>query len=121
MKSSKRMESFCKIRDVYRAITEFEARFEKRYGLGLNEGSLLCALSDCPKLSSGDIARQLNLSQSNASKVIRSAEKKGLIQRSLGDDDKRQMYFSLSPEGADCLARLQCCDIQVPELLQKLL
>ena len=48
MKSSKRMESFCKIRDVYRAITEFEARFEKRYGLGLNEGSLLCALSDCP-------------------------------------------------------------------------
>ena len=103
------MESFCKIRDVYRAITEFEARFEKRYGLGLNEGSLLCALSDCPKLSSGDIAR------------IRSAEKKGLIQRSLGDDDKRQMYFSLSPEGADCLARLQCCDIQVPELLQKLL
>ena len=121
MKSSKRMESFCKIRDVYRAITEFEARFEKRYGLGLNEGSLLCALHEVGRLSSGDIAKQLNLTQSNASKVIRAAENKGLIQRSLGDDDKRQMYFSLSPEGADCLARLQCCDIQVPELLQKLL
>ena len=78
-------------------------------------------MSDTPKLSSGDIARQLNLSQSNASKVIRAAEKKGLIQRSLGEDDKRQMYFSLSAEGRDCLGRLQCCDIQVPELLQKLL
>ena len=121
MKSSKRMESFCKIRDIYRAITEFEARFEKEYGLGLNEGSLLCALSDCPKLSSGDIARQLNLSQSNASKVIRAAEKKGLIQRSLGEDDKRQMYFSLSAEGRDCLGRLQCCDIEIPEVLKRLM
>ncbi|HIZ27249.1 winged helix DNA-binding protein [Barnesiella sp. An55] len=115
------MESFCRIRDVYRAITEFEARFEKRYGLGLNEGSLLCALRETERLSSGDIAKQLNLTQSNASKVIRAAEKKGLIQRTLGDDDKRQMYFSLSPEGMRCLEQLRCCDIQVPELLQKLL
>ena len=79
------MESFCKIRDVYRAITEFEAQFEKRYGLGLNEGSLLCALHEVGRLSSGDIAKQLNLTQSNASKVIRAAENKGLIQRSLGE------------------------------------
>lgn len=115
------MESFCKIRDIYRAITEFEARFEKRYGLGLNEGSLLCALRDVPRHSSGEIARQLGITQSNASKVIRSAEKKGLIQRSLGNDDKRQMYFSLSAEGRDCLGRLQCCDIEIPEVLKRIM
>ncbi|AHF12846.1 DNA-binding protein [Barnesiella viscericola DSM 18177] len=115
------MESFCKIRDVYRAITEFEAQFEKRYGLGLNEGSLLCALHEVGRLSSGDIAKQLNLSQSNASKVIRAAENKGLIQRSLGDDDKRQMYFSLTPEGERCLTQLHCCDIEVPAVLKQLL
>ncbi|HJG88324.1 MarR family winged helix-turn-helix transcriptional regulator [Barnesiella viscericola] len=115
------MESFCKIRDVYRAITEFEAQFEKRYGLGLNEGSLLCALHEVGRLSSGDIAKQLNLTQSNASKVIRAAENKGLIQRSLGDDDKRQMYFSLTPEGERCLTQLHCCDIEVPAVLKPLL
>ena len=115
------MESFCKIRDVYRAITEFEAQFEKRYGLGLNEGSLLCALHEVGRLSSGDIAKQLNLTQSNASKVIRAAENKGLIQRSLGDDDKRQMYFSLTPEGERCLTQLHCCDIEVPVVLKQLL
>lgn len=115
------MESFCKIRDIYRAITEFETRFEKRYGLGLNEGSLLCALRDVPRLSSGEIARQLGITQSNASKVIRSAEKKGFIQRSLGNDDKRQMYFSLSAEGRDCLGRLQCCDIEIPEVLKRIM
>lgn len=115
------MESFCKIRDVYRAITEFEAQFEKRYGLGLNEGSLLCALHEVGRLSSGDIAKQLNITQSNASKVIRAAENKGLIQRSLGDDDKRQMYFSLTPEGERCLTQLHCCDIEVPAVLKQLL
>ena len=115
------MESFCKIRDVYRAITEFEARFENRYGLGLNEGSLLCALHEVGRLSSGDIAKQLNLTQSNTSKVIRAAENKGLIQRSLGDDDKRQMYFSLTPEGERCLTQLHCCDIEVPAVLKQLL
>ena len=115
------MESFCKIRDVYRAITEFEAQFEKRYGLGLNEGSLLCALHEVGRLSSGDIAKQLNLTQSNASKVIRAAENKGLIHRSLGDDDKRQMYFSLTPEGERCLTQLHCCDIEVPAVLKQLL
>ena len=115
------MESFCKIRDVYRAITDFEARFEKRYGLGLNEGSLLCALHEVGRLSSGDIAKQLNLTQSNASKVIRAVENKGLIQRTLGDDDKRQMYFSLTPEGERCLTQLHCCDIEVPSVLKQLL
>ena len=115
------MEPFCKIRVVYRAIAEFETQFEKRYGLCLNEGSLLCALHNMPRLSSGDIAKQLGLTQSNASKVIRAAENKGLIQRSLGDDDKRQMYFSLTPEGERCLTQLHCCDIEVPAVLKQLL
>lgn len=36
------MDTLCKIRDMYRAIAEFEIRFEKAYQLGLNEGMLLC-------------------------------------------------------------------------------
>mgnify|MGYP002749742742 CR=1 FL=1 len=100
------MEPFCKIRDFYRAITDFETRFEKRYGLCLNEGMLLCCLRQEPRLSSGDIAKQLGLTHSNTSKVIRSVEKKGLIERILGDDDKRQMYFSLTQEGERCLKEL---------------
>ena len=38
------MEVLCKIRDIYRAIAEFEAQFEQAYGLSLNEGMLLCTL-----------------------------------------------------------------------------
>ena len=115
------MEPFCKIRDFYRAITDFETRFEKRYGLCLNEGMLLCCLRQEPRLSSGDIAKQLGLTHSNTLKVIRSVEKKGLIERILGDDDKRQMYFSLTQEGELCLKELECCDVEIPDVLKKIL
>lgn len=40
-----KMDSLCKIRDIYRAIATFEAEFEKHYNLTLNEGMLLCTLS----------------------------------------------------------------------------
>lgn len=43
------MEDLCKIRDVYRAIAEFETQFIQQYNLSLNEGMLLCALLDNPQ------------------------------------------------------------------------
>ena len=64
------METLCKIRDLYRAIAEFETRFEKAHHLCLNEGMLLCCLSRKKRLSSGEIAEQLGLSNSNTSKVF---------------------------------------------------
>lgn len=47
--------------------------------------------------------------------------KKGLIERILGDDDKRQMYFSLTQEGERCLKELECCDVEIPDVLKKIL
>ena len=114
------METFCKIRDFYRAITDFEAKFEKKYGLCLNEGMLLCCLRQDRRLSSGDIAKHLGLTHSNTSKVIRSIEDKELIVRSLGDKDKRQMYFTLSDKGKICLNQLKENEIEVPKMLKPL-
>ena len=51
----------------------------------------------------------------------RQVEKKGLIERILGDDDKRQMYFSLTQEGERCLKELECCDVEIPDVLKKIL
>ena len=95
------METLCKIRDLYRAIAEFETRFEKVHHLCLNEGMLLCCLSK--------------------KKVIRSVEDKGYVERNLGDSDKRQMYFSLTAEGKKILKEMECCNIEIPELLRSVL
>ena len=101
------METLCKIRDLYRAIAEFETRFEKVHHLCLNEGMLLCCLSKKKRLSSGEIAGLLGLTNSNTSKVIRSVEDKGYVERNLGDSDKRQMYFSLTAEGKKILKEME--------------
>lgn len=89
------METLCKIRDIYRAIAEFEVQFTQMYDLSLNEGMLLCTLLNTPKLTSSEIAEALGLSASNTSKVIRSVEEKKLITRLIGKEDKRQMRFFL--------------------------
>ncbi len=115
------MNTLCKIREISRAIAEFEQRFEQKYHLSMNEGVLLCCLARQGELSSGEIAEVLRLTCSNTSKVIRSVENKGFVTRKLGEDDKRQMYFSLTPQGRAELDRLQPCNIALPELLTRFL
>lgn len=113
------METLCKIRDVYRVIAEFEVQFTRLYGLSLNEGMLLCTLLARSKLTSGEIAEALGLSASNTSKVIRSVENKKLVTRLIGEEDKRQMHFSLTPAGKEKISDIKEATFEMPELLQQ--
>ena len=108
----------CRIRDVYRAILDFEQYFEQHYDLNLNEAMLLCTLSGHPLQTAGEVAEALRLTNSNASKVIASAEALKLIKRQMCKDDKRRMRFSLTALGEERLARLQADDIEVPDILR---
>lgn len=119
-KSNSQVSTLCQIRDVYRAIYEFELNFQQSYDLGLNEGMLLCSLSN-QKYSSNDLAKVLGLSNSNTSKVIKSVEKKGLIRRIIGKDDKRQMYFTLTDLGHKKLESIKCAEFNVPESLKSVI
>ena len=113
------METLCKIRDVYRAIAEFEVQFTQMYDLSLNEGMLLCTLLNTPKLASSEIAEALGLSASNTSKVIRSVEGKKLITRLIGKEDKRQMRFSLTTEGKNRISDIKNATFELSGLLQQ--
>ena len=116
--SSPLMDHFCRIRDLYRAILNFEQYFEQHYDLNLNEAMLLCTLSARSSQTAGEVAEALGLTNSNASKVIASAEGLKLIKRQTCKDDKRRMRFSLTALGEERLARLQADDIEVPEILR---
>lgn len=113
------METLCKIRDIYRAIAEFEMQFTQRYDLSLNEGMLLCTLLNRPKLASSEIAEALGLSASNTSKVIRSVEDKKLVTRLIGKEDKRQMHFALTSEGKSRITDIKNAVFEMPDLLQR--
>lgn len=101
------MQNLCSLRDIYKTIRDFELKFQQDHGLSLNEGMLLCSLKEY-KYSSSEIAEMLGLTNSNASKVIRSAEEKGHVQRIPGQNDKRQMYFTITQTGLDKLNEIKC-------------
>lgn len=115
------MDSFCRIRDIYRAIIDFENIMESKYGLSLNEGMLLCSLSCGKTMTSSEIAEALGLTCSNTSKVIKSVETKGLIKRSLGTTDKRSMLFTITPKGSKSLSELKCGSNEIPQILKEII
>ena len=115
------MEKLCKIRDIQRSVIAFEQQFEKRYGISLNEGMVLCSLTKHDKLSSGELGELLGLTSSNISKVISSVENKGYIERSMGKEDKRQMYFSLSKDGLKLISSISCKDVDIPDTLNSII
>ena len=40
------MNTICKMRDIYKALSIFETAFEEVYGISLNEAMVLCALRE---------------------------------------------------------------------------
>lgn len=103
----------CKLRDLYRAISALERRFERLYDLNINEVMLLCILRESGCMTSSELAEQLDLTPSNASKVIASVERLGFVSRTRCKQDKRQMYFSLTAAGGERLAAMQCEEIDL--------
>ncbi len=111
----------CRLRSIYRAITALEQEMQKLHGININEGMLLCLLSENKSLTSGEIAEALGLTCSNTSKIICAVEKKALISRVMGKTDKREMYFSLSAAGKKRLKEMKDCDWELPEILTQVL
>lgn len=111
----------CKIRDIYRAISEFEQTFSNQFGICLNEAMVLCALLDRQTMTASELAEVLGVTQSNASKIIRMVEDKAFVDRVFGKEDRRQMLFSLTEAGKEKINVLKCSDIAMPELLNNLI
>lgn len=107
----------CQLKDITVAMSNIEMQLNDKYGVGLNEAMALCCLSD-GKLSASEIAEKTGMGSSHCSKVIKSIEQKELIKRSLGECDKRQMYFCLNEEGQKKLKEIKCKSILIPEILK---
>ncbi|MBP6230034.1 MAG: MarR family transcriptional regulator [Paludibacteraceae bacterium] len=111
------MDILCALRDVQRAMTVYETDFLAAYGLTLNEGMLLCCLST-KRLKASELAETIDLTCSNCSKVIKSVEDKNYIERTLGKEDKRQMFFTLTSQGEEQLKLIQEHPISIPKVLE---
>ena len=109
------------MRDLYKALSHFEAEFEAKYGVTLNEAMILCSLNESgKKMTSTALAERTEMTPSHTSKVIGSTEDKKLIERSLDKEDKRLMLFSLTREGKKLVTALNLDNIEIPNLIKPL-
>ena len=76
------------------------------------------AISKTGRLCPGELGELLGLTPSNTSKVLRSVEQKGLVTRELCNEDRRQMYYSLTQQGRELLASVSCREVETPEILR---
>ena len=101
------------MRDLYRSLALLETRLSETYGLSLNEAMVLCSIGE-ETVMAGVV---VELTASHASKMIRSVEEKGLLVRTLGEKDKRQMYFALTDKAKEKLEDIRKHGIEIPDLL----
>lgn len=92
------MNTLCKIKNVLKQINTFEQLLIDELALSLNEGLILCCLSE-HSMRSGKIAEETGISTTRTSRILASLENKGLVIRSIDTIDKRKMIFELSDLG----------------------
>jgi DNA-binding MarR family transcriptional regulator len=114
------MNCICTLRNVYKAISDCEQQLITQFGLNLNETMALCSLSQQP-LCASELAEAAGMQCSQTSKVIKSLEVKGLIERALGKTDKRNMFFILTEKGDKMLNSIQEYELCIPEILKQII
>lgn len=110
------MEPICKLKDIYKALYNFEKRFAEANGITINEGMLLCCLKDGKPRSANELCDFVGLSNSRVSRVITTVEDKGYIVREMGTSDKRQMIFTLTESGKQKTKEMQAQGMDFSEL-----
>lgn len=114
-----KIKSLCVMRELVKALSQLENQLVEKYGVSLNEAMALCSLSD-GTLTASEISELIGLAPSHTSKVIRSIEDKGFINRTLGKEDKRTMFFELTESGFATIAKIKADGVEIPELLSPL-
>lgn len=116
----KNMESICVIKDIYKTLYQFEKAFADVHQITINEAMLLCCLKDGEAKSAGMISEYIGLSNSRVSKVITAVENKEFIRRTINKNDKRQMFFSLTPKGKEKIRQMMNAELRFDGLFGKL-
>ena len=77
-----------------------------RYGVGRSEWRVLAVLHNADPMPILDLTEASLSPQPTVTHAVRRLEERGLVSRSLGTDDKRQRFVSITDSGATLTAAL---------------
>ena len=93
------------LRKIIRATDLYSRRLSKEAGLTAPQLLILQAVSEHGEMTMGDIANEVSLSQATVTTILDRLEKRALLVRRRGDQDKRRVYAQLTGDGAELLSR----------------
>jgi MarR family transcriptional regulator, organic hydroperoxide resistance regulator len=98
-------EPFTQVKESWMRLKKLNQDLQHQANISLEEAIVLCCLSQYCK-SQGHVADETGLTPTQASRVLSRLEHKSLIQRSIGQPDKRKMIFDITPAGRETLVTI---------------
>lgn len=110
------MIDLCALRKIQSALKQYEEQLRADTGLSLNEALCLCSINRGFQ-EPGLIAREMDLSPSRLTRILDGLEEHLLVERKMGDGDRRNISVSLTYSGRELLMKYKCSEIDLPEVL----
>ena len=103
-------ESMLAVSNIYRAATAVRRRAEKdvlsAFGLSWGGFTTLWVLWVWGEMQTADLADECDLSKGTLTGVVKTLERRGFVQRSRVESDRRRVTVSLTADGLDTIERL---------------
>ena len=109
-------EKLCNLKDIFKIIYHFENEVKNITGNSINELLILCSLEHNKNISPKELSEEMGVSAGRISKILSSLEEKEFIERRLGKEDKRHMFFDLTNKGNEQLKMFQNSGIVIPQI-----
>lgn len=100
------------LRKITRAISQHSRDLNKRYGLTGPQLVILNEIANYELVSVSQLARSISLSQATVTDILNRLDKKGLVERSRDEKDRRRVMIRITPKCSDILS-------QAPPALQE--
>lgn len=95
-----------RFRVVFNAVRKHFRDMEKQVGLGGAQVWALSIIKSKPGIGMGGIAEDMDIHQSTASNLIKGLQKKGLIEMTKGEVDRRSVCLKILPAGNALLRKV---------------
>lgn len=106
--SGERYEALAEFRYQLRRFQRFSEASARSADLEPQQHQLMLAIKGSPEgsLTVGQLAERLQIQHHSAVELVARAETRGLVIRTRGEADRRQVFVTLTPAGAKTLSEL---------------
>lgn len=99
----KSQEALVLLRQIIRSTDMQEKEISRLTGLTLPQLMTMQALRQVSPVTTGELAKEVSLTQATVTSILDRLEKKELVTRERGVEDKRKVWISLSPNGLELM------------------